>query len=92
MKGTPRRQGLGPRAQSSHALDGAGTPTVASLGVQVCLIPTDQNRERELAKLIASCEILRNECECLFDRIVELLNEDRCSVHHRVSPSPSLDV
>ncbi len=92
MTGTPRRYGSGPQAQSLHASDGAGTPTIASLGVQVRLIPTDQNCERELAKLIASCEILRNECECLFDRIVELLNEDRCSVHHRVSPSPSLDM
>jgi hypothetical protein len=52
----------------------AGAPTVASLGVR--LVPIDVGRERELAKLIASCEILQDECERLFQRIVDLLADE----------------
>jgi hypothetical protein len=52
-------------------------------------MPIDQDRERDLARLIAACEILRNECERLFRQIVELLNEDRCSAQD--GPSSSSD-
>jgi hypothetical protein len=92
MTEAPRGRGSDAQARSSHASDGAGTPTVASLGVQVRLIPIDQDRERELERLIASCEILRSECECLFRRIVGLLNESRCGAQGSNSLSSSLDL
>ncbi len=65
----------------------AGAPTVASLGLR--LVPIDAGRERQLAKLIASSEVLRDECERLSQRIVDLLeaeadlprNDDRPSSH-----------
>jgi hypothetical protein len=81
--------GLDARGPSSHLSNCASQPNVASLGVQVRLIPIDQKREKELAKLIADCESLRNDCERLFRRIVELLNEDRCSAQG--GPSSSSD-
>ena len=87
-----RQHGLGAQAQSSHVSDRAGTPTVASLGVQVRLIPTDQDRERELEKLIVSYGILRDECERLFRRTIELLHEDRCRAQDSDGPSSSLDL
>jgi hypothetical protein len=89
MTGASGEGGFDTQGQSSHVSDGAGVPTVASLGVQVRLIPMDQDRDKELARLIASCENLRNECERLFRRIVELLNEDRCSAQD--GPSSSSD-
>jgi hypothetical protein len=79
MTRTSRERGFDAQGPSSHASDGVSVPTVASLGVQVRLIPIDQDRERELAQLIAACESLRNDCERLFRRIVEVLNEDRCN-------------
>ena len=91
MTEAPRGRGSDAQARSFHAADRAGTPTVASLGIQVRLIPTDQDRERELERLIGSCEILRNECECLFGRIIELLHEDRCRAQDSDGPSSSLD-
>jgi hypothetical protein len=92
MTGAPDRHGFGPQASSSHISDCTHAPTVASLGLQVRLIPTDQDQERELARLIASCEILRSECERLFGQIVELLNKERCRTQDYDSPSPSLDL
>jgi hypothetical protein len=89
MTDAPRERGLDAQGPSSHVSNRASRPTVASLGVQVRLIPIDQDREKELAKLIAACEILRNECESLFRRIVELLNEDCCSAQD--DPSSSSD-
>jgi hypothetical protein len=88
MTDASRERGFDAQGLSSHVSDGTGVPTVASLGVQVRLIPIDQDREKELAKLIAACESLRNECERLFCRIVELLNEDRCSAQDGPSSSP----
>jgi hypothetical protein len=92
MTGAPRQHEFGAQAQFSHVSDCATTPTVASLGIQVRLISTDWDREKDLARLIASCETLRNECERLFGQIVELLNEERCRTQAGDSPSPSLDL
>jgi hypothetical protein len=89
MTDPSRARCIDPQGSSSHVSDGAGVPTVASLGIQVRLIPMGHERERELARLIASCEILRNECERMFRRTVDLLNEDRCSPQD--SPSSSSD-
>jgi hypothetical protein len=89
MTDAPHARGFDTQGSSSHVSDSADIPTVASLGVQVRLIPIDQDREQELARLIAACEILRNECESLFRRIAELLNEDRCSAQD--GPSSSSD-
>jgi len=52
----------------------AETPTVASLGLR--LVPIDAGRERQFAKLIASAEVLRDECERLSHRIVDLLEAE----------------
>lgn len=79
MTDTSRERGFDAQGPSSHASDGACVPTVASSGVQVRLVPINQDREKELKRLIVAYESLRNECECLFRRIVEVLNEDRCS-------------
>ena len=79
MTVTSRERGLDAQGPSSHASDGAGVPTVASSGVQVRLVPIDQDREKELKRLIVAFKSLQNECECLFRRVVEVLNEDRCS-------------
>ncbi|WP_147707150.1 hypothetical protein [Microvirga massiliensis] len=92
MTEAPRGRGFDAQARSSRASDRAGTPTVASLGLQVRLIPIDQHRERELERLIASCEILRTECERLFRRTIELLYEERCRVQDSDGPSSSLDL
>ncbi len=92
MTGAPRGRGLDAKGRSSHTADRAGTPTVASLGVQVRLTPIDQNRERELERLIVSCEILRKECERLFRRIAGLLHESRCRAQDSDGPSSSLDL
>jgi hypothetical protein len=88
MTGASRERGFDAQGRSSNVSDGTGVPTVAALGVQVRLIPIDQDRDKELAKLIAACEILRNECESLFRRIAELLNQDRCSAQDGPSSSP----
>ncbi|MCB5173580.1 hypothetical protein [Microvirga lenta] len=88
MTGTSRERGFEAQGSSSHASDSAGVPTVASLGLQVRLVSIDQNREKELARLIVACESLRNECERLFRRIVAVLNEDRGSAQDGPS-SPS---
>jgi hypothetical protein len=42
----------------------------------VRLVPVDADRERQIASLIASCETLRAEWERLFQRVVDLLNND----------------
>lgn len=89
MTGASHEPGLDAQGPSSHVSNNVSQPTVASLGVQVRLIPIDHDREKELAKLIAACEILRNECESLFRRIGELLNEDRCRAQD--GPSSSSD-
>jgi hypothetical protein len=89
MTDASHEPGLDAQGPSSHVSNSASRPTVASLGVQVRLIPIDQDREKELARLIAACEILRDKCESLFCRIVELLNDDRCSAQD--GPSSSRD-
>lgn len=88
MTGTSRERGFDAQGPSSHVADSVDRPSVASLGVQVRLIPIDQD-QKELARLIAVCAILRNDCERLFRRIVEVLNEDRCSAQD--GPSSSSD-
>ena len=90
MTDASRERGFDAQGPSSHVSDRVGRPTVASLGLQVRLMPIDQDREKELARLIASCEILRNECERLFRQIVELLNEAPCSAQD--GPSSSSDL
>jgi hypothetical protein len=56
--------------------------TIASLGLQVRLVPADVPRERSLADLIASWEILRAEQERLFRQIVAVPREkDRRGGH-----------
>jgi hypothetical protein len=89
MTGTSRERGFDAQGPSSHISDSLDRPTVASLGIQVRLIPIDQDRERELAQQIAACEMLWNDCERLFRRIVEVLNEDRCSAQD--GPASSSD-
>jgi hypothetical protein len=44
--------------------------------MRVRLIPADQDRDRQLADLIASCETLHVEWELLFRRIINYLEED----------------
>ena len=68
------------------------TPTVASLGIQVRLTPVDPNRERQLASLLAACEILRAECERLFQRIADLIDEDALRGQGRGHSSRSSDL
>lgn len=71
----------GPLKSSSHA-------TVASLGVRVQLVPAGSAREHRLKDLIASCETLRTEWECLFQRIMDLLSDDAQSGSDSAAPSP----
>ena len=51
-------------------------PTVASLGVQATLIPINADQQHEIADLIGSYEMLRAEWERLFQRVIDLLNDD----------------
>jgi hypothetical protein len=62
--------------------------TVASLGSRVRLIPVAPDRDRQIADLIASCETLRSEWECLFQRIIAHLN-DGCEQPHDENSSAS---
>ncbi len=64
------------KTQSEQTPDRVCTPTVASLGVQVRLVPMDVDRERKLARLIASGETLRLEWESLFQQVLDLLSDD----------------
>ena len=65
------RHPLSQPALQKPSLGDADIPTIASLGVR--LVPVESGRERQLATLIASCEILRDECERLVKRIADLL-------------------
>lgn len=65
-------------------------PTVASTGVQVHLVPADLDRERQLESLITACESLRAEWERLFQRLIDLLNEDGRGMRNRHRSPPSL--
>lgn len=49
-------------------------PTVASIGMHVRLVPADA--DRDVARLIASCDALRAECERLHRQVQDLLHED----------------
>ena len=80
------------KTQSEQTPDRVCTPTVASLGVQVRLVPTDMDRESKLARLIASGETLRLEWESLFQQMVELLNSDVRSIQDSCSSSHSSDL
>jgi hypothetical protein len=66
----------------SHNVD---RPTVATLGIQARLVPADLDRQHEFRNLITSCEILRQDCERLFQRMIEFLENDtqdgRSSLH-----------
>jgi hypothetical protein len=64
------------KTQSEQTPDRVCTPTVASLGVQVRLVPVDVNRESKLARLIASGETMRLEWESLFQQVLDLLSDD----------------
>ena len=80
------------KTQSEQTPDRVCTPTVASLGVQVRLVPMDVDRERKLARLIASGETLRLEWESLLRQIVDLLSDDVRSVQDSDSSSRSSDL
>jgi hypothetical protein len=67
---------------------GSAPPTVASLGLRVHLIPASPERDPQLAHLIASCEMLRADLECLFQRIIAHLN-DGCEQPHDENSSAS---
>jgi hypothetical protein len=54
--------------------------TVASTGVQARLVPVDPRRATEIAALITSCEVLRHECERLFQQIIDLLDREECGL------------
>jgi hypothetical protein len=45
--------------------------------MRVRLVPVDANRERELARLIASYEMLHADWERLFQETIALLKADR---------------
>jgi hypothetical protein len=66
-----------------------GTPTVASLGLQVYLVPVASERERQIRDLMSSCEALRAEWECLFQRVIALLDEQALAVPNVERPFPS---
>ena len=72
--------------------DRKGIPTVASLGLQVRLIPVSADRESEISDLIAACETLRAEWERLFQRVIDLLNEDNPRTGGGNGRSPSSDL
>jgi hypothetical protein len=74
MTRAPRERRLNPSTKRTR--DCIDIPTVASLGVQVRLVPIDIDRERQLTSLVASCETLRAEWESLFQQIIHLLNDD----------------
>ena len=80
------------KTQSEQTPDRVCTPTVASLGVQVRLVPTDMDRESKLARLIASGETLRLEWESLFQQVIDLLNHDGQSIQDSDSSSPPSDL
>jgi hypothetical protein len=89
MPEDPRRRRPKMPTVSERASDRAGAPTVASLGVQARLVRVDPNRERDIADLVASCEILRIEWERLFRRVVDLLGEELRSNRGDRPPSSS---
>ena len=64
------------KTQSEQTSNRVCTPTVASLGVQVHLVPIDVDRESKLARLIASGETLRLEWESLFQQVLDLLSDN----------------
>ena len=60
--------------------------TVASTGVQARLVPIDPEGASEIATLIASCEVLRGECERLFQRIIDLLEGETYGLRDHPHP------
>lgn len=69
-------------------LVGCNPKTVASLGMQVRLVPAELDRERQLSDLIEACELLRAEWERLFQRIVAHLNEGDHRAHNKMHSTP----
>lgn len=76
MKRAPDVRRLKGRVRFKHSSDPLGTWTVASVGVQARLIRMDADREREVASLISSYERLCAKWEQLFQKAIELLEED----------------
>lgn len=64
MRSEPH-QGRAQSHQAKNPSDGIATPTVASLGMQVRLVPVDAEQERRLADLAVACKVLRAEWERL---------------------------
>jgi hypothetical protein len=65
---------------------GSASPTAASLGLRVRLIPVDRHRECDIARLIASCEALPEECAHQLRLAPDLLAGARDA--HTSSPAP----
>ena len=72
--------------------DRKGIPTVASLGLQVRLVRVGADRESEISELIAACETLRAEWERLFQRVIDLLNENDSQTRGGDGRSPPSDL
>ncbi len=72
--------------------DRKGVPTVASLGLQVRLTRVVADRKSEISELIAACETLRAEWERLFQRVIEILNEDLSRTRGGGGRSPPSDL
>ena len=60
----------------SQVLSKQETPTVASLGFQVRLVPVNRARARDVADLVAACESLRQEADRLLTRVIKVLREE----------------
>ncbi len=69
-----------------------GVPTVACLGLRVRLVHVSADRESEVSELIAACETLRAEWERLFQRVIEILNEDLSRTRGGGGRSPPSDL
>jgi hypothetical protein len=76
-------------AQSQAPSLGTGSPTVASLGVRVRIVPVDVNFDSELAGRIASCERLQAEVEDLLTRLRRLREAGFATRDHDCSPPRS---
>jgi hypothetical protein len=71
---------------SADTLPSSATPTVASLGIRVRLVPADDDRAQQLASLRASCELLRADWERLIRQFLEIL--DREDETHQAEHKP----
>ncbi|GEO14637.1 hypothetical protein MAE02_23330 [Microvirga aerophila] len=76
MRRAPQTRSRRGQAELQGTQPSTAPLTVASLGMRVRLIRADQDRDRQLADLIASCETLRAQWELLFRRIIDCLDDD----------------